>query len=91
MNKRRILIVFLVLLGFEMSYARTVHRYVIKKPGEATSTKGDHQLSKLNEPYAEVMDEQILAQEQFYHIKMLELEGRQPYQENRKTTITRTY
>ncbi len=80
-----------LIFGIRISYARTVNNYVIKQPGAAAPIADKRNLQNPNEPQIEVIDEQVLAQEQFARIKMLELEGREPYQENRKTTITRTY
>ena len=84
-------IFFIMIVDFVTIDARTMRSYVMKKPGEAHPVRGGNRLLNQNEATLEVVDEQVLAQEQFARIKELELEGREPYQEDRKTSITRTY
>ena len=74
-----------------VTHARTVPSYVIKRPGEASPILPGQRLLNHTGDQLDVIDEQVLAQEQFERIKMLELEGRESYQEGRKTSITRTY
>lgn len=85
-------LIFILCIGvISITGARTVSQYLIKKPGEASSMYRGGQLSTQDNEYLDVVDDQVLAREEFARIKMLELEGREPYQETRKTSITRTY
>lgn len=82
---------FIVLMLFNSAcYARTVSRYVQKKPGEVTHDRSDHFLMMEENPYYIIVDEEVLAQENFTRAKTRELEGIEPYNESRKTSITRT-
>lgn len=73
-------------------FCRTVPHYVIKKPGDpAPLQKMGRRLGQDYQPYKEIMDENVLAQEQFKRIKQKELEGRISYEASRKSIITRTF
>lgn len=84
-------IVFLILfIIITQALARTVNQYVIHKPGEVLPTMRKRYI-RPNETEPEFIDEDVKAQMLFKKFKEIELEGRIPYQESRKTTVIPTY
>lgn len=84
---------FIIIILFPFSSfcgVRTVPYYVQKKPGEVTHGGRNSFLMMKEEPYYKVVDEEVLALQNFTRAKMRELEGIEPYIESRKTSITRT-
>lgn len=67
-------------------------QYYIQKPGNpaplVTRTASPLPISQYSN--IEIVDNDVLAQERFQRLKTIELEGRIPYQETRKTIITPT-
>lgn len=89
---KKIIYISFSLSLISLNFCYEADHYVIKKPGEPAPLDTIKRSLRPLEQYSnlQIQEQDVIAQERFKISKEIELEGRIPYQESKKTVITPT-